>query len=224
MEIKFELSAKHLKANIIIADAELKCLKNYKFDKKETAYIKSEITGKEAKDMVYINRYESFFYLIKLADMNTPQGLEKMRLQGSKIFAQLKGSNQTEVHIDGIVSAPAALAVAEGVALSAYQFDKYFSKPTKYQFKKISLAGKIDKKEVEYLSNLVEGTFAARTLVNEPVCYLTAEKLSKEIEKLSKKAGFKFEYFTRKKIESLKMGGLLGVNKGSDDTPTFNIL
>lgn len=224
MEIKFELSAKHLKANIIIADAELKCLKNYKFDKKETAYIKSEITGKEAKDMVYINRYESFFYLIKQADMSTPQGIEKMRLQGSKIFAQLKVSNQTEVHIDGIVSAPAALAVAEGVALSAYQFDKYFSKPTKYQFKKISLAGKIDKKEVEYLSNLVEGTFAARTLVNEPVCYLTAEKLSKEIEKLSKKAGFKFEYFTRKKIESLKMGGLLGVNKGSDDTPTFNIL
>lgn len=224
MEIKFELSAKPLKATIIIADAELKCLKNYTFDKNETAYIKAELTGKEPKEMVFINRYESFFFLVKLADLSTPQGVEKMRLHGNKIFGQLKSLNQTEAHVDGVAAAPAALALAEGLALSAYQFEKYLSKPGKYQFKKISLAGKIDKKEVELLSNLVEGTFVARTLVNEPVCYLTAEKLSKEVEKLSKKAGFKFEYFTRKKIESLKMGGLLGVNKGSDDTPTFNIL
>ncbi len=224
MEIKFELSAKHLAANIIITDADLKCLKNYQFDKKETAFIKSELAGKDGKDMVFINQYDTFFFLIKLADMATPQGIEKMRLQGSKIFGQLKSMQLHEVHIDGIVSAPAALALAEGLALSAYQFDKYMSKPAKYQFKKLSIAGKIDKKEIEFLSNLVEGTFVARTLVNEPVCYLTAEKLSKEIEKLSKKAGFKFEYFTKKKIESLKMGGLLGVNKGSKDTPTFNIL
>jgi len=224
MEIKFEISTKPLAATIIIADAELKCLKNYTFDKNETAYIKSELAGKEEKDLVFINRYTSFFYLVKMADISTPRGLEKMRLLGSRVYAMLKADKQTEVHIDGVVSSEAALAVAEGVALSAYKFDKYRSKPSKYQFKKISLTGKIDKKEVEVLSNLVEGTFVARTLVNEPVNYLTAEKLSKEIEKLSKKVGFKFEYFTKKKIESLKMGGLLGVNKGSKDTPTFNIL
>jgi leucyl aminopeptidase len=224
MEIKIELSSKHLAANIIVADSDLKCLKNYKFDKKETAYIKSEMSGKDGKDLIFINRYNSFYFLAKLADINTPQGLEKMRLLGSRIFSQLKSMKQTEAHIDGIVNAQAALAMAEGLALTAYQFDKYLSKPSKYQFKKITLVGKIHKNEVDTLSNIIEGTFAARTLVNEPVCYLTAEKLSKEIEKLSKKAGFKFEYFTRKKIESLKMGGLLGVNKGSKDTPTFNML
>lgn len=224
MEIKFELASKHLTANIIVADADLKCLKNYKFDKKETAFIKSEMTGKEGKDLVFINQYNSFYFLAKLADVNTAKGLEKMRLLGSRIFAQLKSLQQTEAHIDGIVSADAALALAEGLALSAYQFDKYLSKPGKYQFKKITLTGKIHKNDIEVLSNTIEGTFVARTLVNEPVCYLTAEKLSKEIEKLSKKAGFKFEYFTKKKIESLKMGGLLAVNKGSKDTPTFNIL
>jgi leucyl aminopeptidase len=224
MEIKFELASKHLSSNIIVADADLKCLKNYKFDKKETAFIKSEFGGKDGKDLVFINRYNSFYFLAKLADLNTPKGLEKMRLLGSRIFAQLKSLQQNEAHIDGIVSAQGALALAEGLALTAYQFDKYLSKPGKYQFKKITLVGKIHKNEVDLLSNIVEGTFAARTLVNEPVCYLTAEKLSKEIEKLSKKAGFKFEYFTKKKIESLKMGGLLGVNQGSKDTPTFNML
>lgn len=224
MHIKFELASKKLTANVIIADADLKCLKNYKFDKKETSYIKSEMGGKGGKDLVFINRYNSFYYLAKIADTSTPQGLEKMRLLGARIFAQLKTANQNEVHIDGVVSSAGALALAEGLALSAYQFEKYRSKPSKYQFKKITLVGKIEKKEVDHLSNLIEGTFVARTLVNEPVCYLTAEKLSEEIEKHSKKAGFKFEYFTKKKIESLKMGGLLGVNKGSKDTPTFNIL
>jgi leucyl aminopeptidase len=224
MEIKFELASKHLSSNIIVTDADLKCLKNYKFDKKETAFIKSEFGGKDGKDLVFINRYNNFYFLAKLADLNTPKGLEKMRLLGSRIFAQLKSLQQNEAHIDGIVSAQGALALAEGLALTAYQFDKYLSKPGKYQFKKITLVGKIHKNEVDLLSNIVEGTFAARTLVNEPVCYLTAEKLSKEIEKLSKKAGFKFEYFTKKKIESLKMGGLLGVNQGSKDTPTFNML
>lgn len=224
MEIKFELATKHLTANVIIADADLKCLKNYKFDKKETNFIKSELSEKGGKDSVFINRYDSYFFLVKRADVATATGLEKMRLHGSRIFAQLKSLNQSEVHIDGIVSAPAALALAEGIALSAYQFDKYFSKPSKYKFNRITLVGKIHKNEVEILSNIVEGTFAARTLVNEPVCYLTAEKLSKEIAKLSKKAGFKFEYLNKKKIESLKMGGLLAVNKGSQDPPTFNIL
>lgn len=224
MEIKFELTTKHLAANVIVADADLKCLKNYKFDKKETAYIKSEFSEKAGKDFVYINRYDSFFFLVKIADLTKASGIEKMRLHGSRIFGQLKSIHQTEVHIDGIVSAEAALALAEGLALSAYQFDKYFTKPSKYQLKRITLVGKIHKNDVEVLSNTVEGTFVARTLVNEPVCYLTAEKLSKEIDKLSKKAGFKFEYLNKKKIESLKMGGLLAVNKGSQDPPTFNIL
>lgn len=224
MEIKFELATKHLTSNVIIADADLKCLKNYKFDKKEANFIKSELSEKGGKDFVFINRYDSYFFLVKMVDISTASGLEKMRLHGSRIFGQLKSLNQHEVHIDGIVSAQAALALAEGLALSAYQFEKYLSKPSRFQFKKITLVGKIHKNEVEVLSNIVEGTFAARTLVNEPVCYLTAERLSKEIEKLSKKAGFKFDYLNKKKIESLKMGGLLAVNKGSQDPPTFNIL
>jgi leucyl aminopeptidase len=41
---------------------------------------------------------------------------------------------------------------------------------------------------------------------------------------MGKEAGFHVETFHKKKIESLKMGGLLAVNKGSIDPPTFSIL
>jgi leucyl aminopeptidase len=60
--------------------------------------------------------------------------------------------------------------------------------------------------------------------VNEPVIYLTAEQLSREITEMGKRAGFKVEVFGKSKIRSLKMGGLLAVNAGAPNPPTFNIL
>ena len=47
---------------------------------------------------------------------------------------------------------------------------------------------------------------------------------SEEIKKIGKEAGFGVEVLTKKKIEALQMGGLLAVNQGSFDPPTFNIL
>jgi leucyl aminopeptidase len=117
------------------------------------------------------------------------------------------------------------LSLTEGLALASYDFIKYFSdKKDKVLLQEIVISGKADKQELEHLNHLIHGTFICRDLVNEPVQYLTATRLSKEIEKLAKEAGFSFEYFGKKKIESLKMGGLLGVNQGSTEPPTFNIL
>jgi leucyl aminopeptidase len=48
--------------------------------------------------------------------------------------------------------------------------------------------------------------------------------LSNTISKQGKTVGFKTEVLKKNQIEKLKMGGLLGVNKGSIDPPTFNIL
>jgi leucyl aminopeptidase len=74
------------------------------------------------------------------------------------------------------------------------------------------------------LQVIIEANLLARTLVNEPLSYLTAVQLSKDIQKAGKEAGFKVEVMDKKKIASLKMGGLLAVNRGSQDPPTFNVL
>jgi hypothetical protein len=42
--------------------------------------------------------------------------------------------------------------------------------------------------------------------------------------KAGKEAGFQTQVLNKKQIEALKMGGLLGVNKGSIDPPTFTIM
>ena len=82
----------------------------------------------------------------------------------------------------------------------------------------------ISEKSVNELTTIVKATFIARDFVNEPHSYLNATQYSVDLKKLSKDANFKVTVFDKKKIESLKMGGILGVNKGSIQHPTFNIL
>jgi leucyl aminopeptidase len=121
----------------------------------------------------------------------------------------------------------AAWYLAEGAALSNYQFLKYFKEKEnkKNTLSKIFVTdATISEGEWIELQGIIQGTELARTLVNEPVSYLTATQFSSEMTKAGKVAGFKTQVLNKKQIEALKMGGLLGVNKGSIDPPTFTIM
>jgi leucyl aminopeptidase len=61
-------------------------------------------------------------------------------------------------------------------------------------------------------------------MVNEPVSFMDAPQLAKEIKQKGKEHDYKVEVLGKSKIESLKMGGLLAVNKGSEIPPTFTII
>ncbi len=71
---------------------------------------------------------------------------------------------------------------------------------------------------------IVDAVFHARDLVNEPQSYLDAEQIAEEFVALGQEAGFKVDVLNKSKIEALKMGGLLAVNKGSNTPPTFTIM
>lgn len=114
-------------------------------------------------------------------------------------------------------------AIIEGFILSLYRFDKYKTKKSTISLKNI-ISETLNSSDIKELSALINGVKEARDLVNEPQSYLNASQMSKEIERLGKETGFKVEVFRKSKIEALKMGGLLAVNKGSVQEPTFNIL
>lgn len=63
-----------------------------------------------------------------------------------------------------------------------------------------------------------------RDLINSPSNYMTATDLANAAKASGKKYGYKVTVFDKKKITELGMGGLLGVNKGSSEPPTFSIL
>ena len=115
----------------------------------------------------------------------------------------------------------------EGMVLGGYQFNKYFSGrgDTNRGAQTINLpATEISPLVLEQLEAVLYATYKARDLVNEPQSYLTAVKLGEEIEALGKEYGFQVETLDKAKIQALKMGGLLAVNKGSFSPPRFSVL
>jgi leucyl aminopeptidase len=119
------------------------------------------------------------------------------------------------------------LAFAEGMALGNYQFIKYFNDKDEKRntLNTINIYGdKIDNAAIDELNILIEAVCKARDLVNEPVSNLNAVQLGKHFQRMASEAGIKIEVFNKKKIESLKMGGLLAVNIGSEDPPTFTVM
>jgi len=217
-----------IKTRVIIAsEPDSATLQKHGLSKEEAAYVSSQI--KESKgsiDTYSVNQYKQQVWVVNATDEPNAAQKEKLRIAGAKIAANLKTKKQSSVALENLIQKTSSLlSVTEGLALASYDFIKYFSdKKDRVILQEIIVSGKADKMELEHLNHLIHGTFISRDLVNEPVQYLTATRLSKEIEKLAKEAGFSFEYFGKKKIESLKMGGLLGVNQGSIEQPTFNIL
>ena len=127
---------------------------------------------------------------------------------------------------DHTASKEHVLALVEGMALANIQFLKYFQDKDERanSLESIKVKGKALKTRLAEIHNVVLATDHARRLVNEPVSYLNAVQLGEEIKSLGKEAGFKVEVLNKSKIEALKMGGLLAVNQGSIDPPTFSIL
>jgi leucyl aminopeptidase len=160
-------------------------------------------------------------------DGDRHQQLEKARKAGDAMAARLNGSKRTEAQVISLQDdAALTLALAEGVALGSYAFRKYKTDekgaPT---LTKLSLVAKeVTAADVEELGDLCEAVWTARDLVNEPVSFLNATQLAAEIKTLSRNSGFKVQVLDKAQIEAQGMGGLLAVNKGSLDAPTFSIL
>ena len=153
--------------------------------------------------------------------------LEAARRAGAKMAARLNLARRKEAQLLGLCDdGEAVLALAEGVALANYQFRKYRSDDKQaHTLSKLNVvAPAVKPAELEELSDLVEATGIARDLVNEPLSFLTATQLSSELKNMARNSGFKLTVFDKPQIEALAMGGLLGVNRGSPDPPTFNIL
>lgn len=161
-------------------------------------------------------------------ESETSYRFQSARSLGAKLKKVLNGE---KVEMATFVSLTAdgedAKAVIEGIVLANYQFLTYKTgdknKPNKLSKLNV-LANGVSEDDLEELTAVAKGTFAARDFVNEPVITLTASEWSDRIAELGKQTGFSTTVFDKKKIEELKMGGLLGVNKGSVEPPTFNIL
>ena len=151
------------------------------------------------------------------------EDLERMRVAGFNIRQKL---DKKTIGITVAGNNETALALAEGLALSNYQFLKYFkdADDREYALEHIYLLGNVAEEEINRMNNVIKAVFWARDMVNEPNSYLTALQLSKEIQEIGTEAQLNVEIFHKSQIEALRMGGLLAVNKGSVQPPTFTVI
>ncbi|PKQ62726.1 peptidase M17 [Labilibaculum filiforme] len=227
MKIEVKSNQKLNKNDNVLFLATSENYKNLPLSEQEMKFVDAQIADEVL--LIELNRYTQKLYLHvtdtkKFADSD----LEKMRKLGFSLHGKIQESKITKIVLQDMLNdLEAILALTEGIALSNYQFLKYFTdtKKLKHTLQEVFIdSSVVGQNHVDELIAIVEGVRFARELVNEPLSYLTAEKLSEEIRTMGSKAGFSVEVFGKKKIESLKMGGLLAVNKGSIDEPTFSIL
>lgn len=194
----------------------------------EITFLRKKLKEK-GKEMVTISRLGKWFFVIRADKGKTsPKKLEKFRKTGDSLLSVISESKLTVVTIFDIAGRPAeTLALAEGMVLGNYRFLKYVKDASAKEpsLRTIDLISKpLRADAVEKLNIVCDAVYRCRSLVNEPLSSLNAEKLATEFEMMAAESGIKVEVFNKNRIEALRMGGLLAVNRGSIDPPTFTIM
>lgn len=223
MFFKIQRSAKGHIAYIFDRTEQLQQLP---LEKQETEYLLR--TFKSGQHTASINKYSHHLFFIKIEAEADWQNDEKVRKQGAQMCRTLGELKLEAINIDNLsVHKKAAYLFAEGMALANYQFLKYRSdaRKTRNSLSDIFFNNQsVTVKELKELETIVDAVCKARDLINEPLHYLTAEQLSKDLQSLGKEGGFKVQVLGKAKIEQMKMGGILAVNAGSILPPTFSIM
>jgi leucyl aminopeptidase len=151
--------------------------------------------------------------------------LEEARLAGNELLGELRRYKIETLSIQNLCTENRSLAFAEGLALGSYQFLKYFTKPAEKALLEIRIpADSASTSDIFEANALLEAVFLTRDLVNEPHSHFNSVQLGEAVESAAKAFGFEADIFGKEKIEALKMGGLLAVNRASQIPPRFCVL
>jgi leucyl aminopeptidase len=232
MEINISTAEKLAKQEsfALLADGH-KMLSTPLLTAKETSYINDLKRSDPERGFVMVPRLGQQVFVVWIKE-EEPEHLqwESCRRAGSKL-ADLMAEEKTErVFLTTDMPDYALLiAFAEGFVLSAYRYTKHFSeakalKQSHPVTNAVLVHPNPDPALLNQLRITMRYTCFVRDLVNEPPAHLNAKGLATTIAHLAEQLPIKAEIFSKSRIEALKMGGLLAVNRGSTDEPSFTVL
>jgi leucyl aminopeptidase len=172
--------------------------------------------------------------VVGIGDPQKPQPDGWTRLGGA-IAGQFGKAAKVTVWLDapgaGIGGAEAA-AVAQGILLRAYAFDRYKTKkgeddngdePKAVKVAVVTAAATDAKRQFVAADAVAGGVALARDLVNEPANMLGPVEFTERAKQLAA-LGVKVEVLTEREMKKLGMGSLLGVAQGSTRPPRLVVL
>ena len=117
----------------------------------------------------------------------------------------------------------AAQAFAEGLDLGNYGYYDQKSSPKKPSVQSVTLVGSGARitEAVERGQAIAAGVNLARDFVNEPGGSLTPPVFARKVTAMAKEKGLTVKVMDKAAIKRARMGGVLGVNRGSEQQPRF---
>jgi len=125
---------------------------------------------------------------------------------------------------EGASVAKGAQAIVEGIALGGYEYGTFKSDHTPSALRHVTVIGGGGQRvqaAIDRALTIGDAVGWVRDLVNEPGGSLTPSKLAQQAASVGEQAGFEVTVWDEKEIRKQKLGGLLGVNRGSAQHPRF---
>ena len=133
------------KDNLIILIDNGQQLKNFSLSKEEMNFAQKSL--ETAQKSISINQYNRWVYVQMLTDCR-----ENARKAANSLHATVVGNKINEVSVINAMNNKAvAFAFAEGLALSNYQFLKYFSDKKEHSLTTINLCAKMSNEDATEL-------------------------------------------------------------------------
>lgn len=156
--------------------------------------------------------------------------VRRVAARGESLARTCKAETVAIVHPDlRLDPESVSQALVEGYMLASYRFLRYKTNGDSYTgadrlVLHVADQEKGSRRGVERGRVVAEAVMTARDLVNTSPDEKTATAFARSLERLGKKHGFTTSIWGKQLIEEEGMGGLLAVNRGSQEPPTFTIL
>ena len=242
MEIRFrDASAERTRTGLLVIpvrekkldEPEIRALNRVLNGNLRARIQKSKFTGAEGSSLLYTSA--GFLPAAQLLLIGiggeSEIATDTWRKAGARARREAAGIGAEDVALffaPGKNAESAAAALVEGAQLAAYQFNKYRSNAkAPSEIKSLTLfrpglkQGAALQKAVETAQTIIPAVFLARDLVNEPPSVATARFLGDQAARACHGRGLSVEVWSKKKIASMKLAGLLAVNRGSQEEPRF---
>lgn len=228
MEIKIELFRRRtVKGNTVYLTDSIENVPEDIFSHAEMAYARS-LNKKDKVKVVHFNRLPYYDIIAIIPEkVRTDLDVEQIRRLGNDVLGFLNKNKQKEVSLEVRLSDQSlAQNFLEGMILGNYEYLKYKTdhKSQKHLETVLVRHSLIEFVHLFELQRIQKAMTFTRDLVNEIPSELTSITFPKRVKEFLGELPVKVEVLSKQKIVALKMGGLLGVNRGSVDEPTFTII
>jgi leucyl aminopeptidase len=227
MNYKLEkINAKDYEGNVIFLYGDDVADRLLPLSRKELEIVKAKRDNKKDFQVVF-DRLPYRLYLLSFdSEQEAPECQEMLRRGAAKMLERMQADEVDSAAVTGAGVLPEEMtAFVEGLTLADYSFDRYRSKDCSHLENLTIDSLFLKPEELETSMRLWNRIFWCREWVNLPVADLNAADFADELQSIAADlTDVTCTVMDKRQIESLRMGGLLAVNRGSVDEPRFVVL